>query len=118
MRHIHFIGIGGVGMNGLAQLAALSDYSVSGSDRAYNPEAEPFRSLGKLGIQIFPQDGSGISADTKQVVYSTAIESDNPDIQQCNRHKFPSSAHFFRFPINPVWLSLPKPWPILPGRES
>ncbi|MEN8255609.1 MAG: Mur ligase domain-containing protein, partial [Verrucomicrobiota bacterium] len=80
MRHIHFIGIGGVGMNGLAQLAALSDYSVSGSDRAHNPEAEPFRSLGKLGIQIFPQDGSGISAGTKQVVYSTAIESNNPDL--------------------------------------
>jgi len=89
MQHIHFIGIGGVGMNGLAQLAALSNCSVSGSDRAYNPEAEPFCSLEKLGIQIFPQDGSGISSDTKQVVYSTAIESNNPDIQQCNQLGIP-----------------------------
>ncbi len=89
MQHIHFIGIGGVGMNGLAQLAALSGYSVTGSDRSYNPDAELFQTLEKPGIQIFPQDGSGISTDTKQVVYSTAIESDNPDLQPCNRLGIP-----------------------------
>ncbi len=79
MRHIHFIGIGGVGMNGLAQLSALSGYFVSGSDRGYNPAAELFQALEKLGITIFPQDGSGISKETTQVIYSTAIEPDNPD---------------------------------------
>lgn len=79
MQRIHFIGIGGVGMNGLAQLTALSDYSVSGSDRGYNPASELFQALGKIGIAFFPQDGSGISKATTQVVYSTAIESDNPD---------------------------------------
>ncbi len=89
MQHIHFIGIGGVGMNGLAQLAAQSGYSVSGSDRAYNPEAELFRSLEKLGIQIFPQDGSGITGKTEQVVYSTAIESNNPDLQQSKKLGIP-----------------------------
>jgi len=89
MRHIHFIGIGGVGMNGLAQLAALSNYTVSGSDRAYDPKAEPFNALEKLGIQIFPQDGSGITTDTKQIIFSTAIESDNPDIQQSSQLGIP-----------------------------
>ena len=85
MRTIHFIGIGGVGMNGLAQLAALANYSVTGSDRAYSPDSELFHALEHLGIRIFPQDGSGITHETSQVVYSTAIESNNPDLQQSHR---------------------------------
>ena len=89
MQRIHFIGIGGVGMNGLAQLAALSNYCVTGSDRAYDPASGLFQTLEKLGIRIFPQDGSGISKATTQVVYSTAIESDNPDLQQANRLGIP-----------------------------
>jgi UDP-N-acetylmuramate--alanine ligase len=80
MQEIHFIGIGGVGMNGLAQLAALSNDSVSGSDRAYDPEALLFQALERLGIAMFPQDGSGITKKTTKVVYSTAIEADNPDL--------------------------------------
>ncbi|MEA2069354.1 MAG: Mur ligase domain-containing protein, partial [Verrucomicrobiota bacterium] len=82
-------GIGGVGMNGLAQLAAQSGYSVTGSDRAYDPAAEVFQCLEKPGIRIVPQDGSGITADTGQVVFSTAIESDNPDIEQSNQLGIP-----------------------------
>jgi UDP-N-acetylmuramate--alanine ligase len=89
MRHIHFIGIGGVGMNGLAQLAALSDYSTSGSDRGYDPDAEPFKTLEKIGIQIFPQDGSAIRAETHRVVYSTAIESGNPDLERAKELGIP-----------------------------
>ncbi len=80
MRRIHFIGIGGVGMNGLAQLAAQSDYSVTGSDRAYDSNSALFQALEKMDIRIFSQDGSGIDEQTHQVVYSTAIESDNPDL--------------------------------------
>ncbi len=89
MRRIHFIGIGGVGMNGLAQLAACSDYSVSGSDRAYSPDSETFQALEDIGISIFPQDGSGMDKSTTQVVYSTAIESDNPDLQQSKQLGIP-----------------------------
>ena len=83
----HIIGIGGTGMNGVAQLAAHAGYTVSGSDRASNLPI--FQSLESLGIRIVPQDGSGITADTAAVVYSTAIESDNPDIQQANRLGIP-----------------------------
>jgi UDP-N-acetylmuramate--alanine ligase len=89
MRHAHFIGIGGVGMNGLAQLAAQSGYSVTGSDRAYDPDTEVFQCLENLGIRIFPQDGSGISEQTEQVVFSSAIESDNLDLQQANQLNTP-----------------------------
>ena len=85
MARIHFIGIGGVGMNGLAQLAALSGDSVSGSDRGYNPASALFQSLEGLGIRIFPQDGSGIDSQTDLAVYSTAIESDNPDLLKARK---------------------------------
>jgi len=84
---IHVIGIGGTGMNGVAQLAAHAGYRVSGSDRSSNLPL--FQSLETLGIEIFPQDGSGITKDTDSVVYSTAIESDNPDIQTANHLKIP-----------------------------
>lgn len=77
---IHIIGVGGTGMNGIAQLAAHAGYTVSGSDRA--TDLPIFKALEKLGIRIVPQDGSGITEQTDAVVYSTAIESDNPDIQQ------------------------------------
>ncbi len=77
---IHFIGIGGCGMNGVAQLAAHAGYSVSGSDRS--TDSNIFQYLEKIGIKIFPQNGSGISEATDAVIYSTAIESDNPDIQK------------------------------------
>ena len=89
MQRIHFIGIGGVGMNGLAQLAAQSDYQVSGSDRAYVPDQTPFAELKNLDIEIFQQDGSGIVPATTKVVYSTAIESDNPDIQKARQLNIP-----------------------------
>jgi UDP-N-acetylmuramate--alanine ligase len=81
-KSIHIIGIGGTGMNGIAQLAAHAGYQVSGSDRATGLPI--FQCLEKLGIHIVPQDGSGITTDTDFVVYSTAIEPSNPDIQQSN----------------------------------
>ncbi len=89
MQHIHFIGIGGVGMNGLAQLAAQSGYSVSGSDRAYTPLTHPFYTLEKLGIRMAPQDGTGITEQTASVVYSTAIETDNPDLMVAKERGIP-----------------------------
>jgi UDP-N-acetylmuramate--alanine ligase len=84
---IHFIGIGGTGMNGVAQLAAHAGHTVSGSDRASNLPI--FQSLKNLGIRIVPQDGSGITQQTEAVVYSTAIENDNPDILRAKELNIP-----------------------------
>ncbi|HKL22927.1 MAG TPA: Mur ligase domain-containing protein, partial [Tichowtungia sp.] len=75
---IHFIGIGGTGMNGVAQLAAHAGHTVTGSDRADSTEL--FQTLENLGIKICSQDGSGITPETDWVVFSTAIEENNPDI--------------------------------------
>lgn len=77
--HIHFIGIGGSGMNGVAQLAAHAGHVVSGSDRAMD-HSGLFGHLEAHGIKIVAQDGRGITEQTGTVVYSTAIEENNPDL--------------------------------------
>ncbi len=86
-KQIHIIGVGGTGMNGIAQLAAHAGYQVSGSDRASNLPI--FQSLKELGVRIVPQNGSGITKNTDFVVYSTAIESDNPDIIRAKELNIP-----------------------------
>ncbi|MDD5698667.1 MAG: Mur ligase domain-containing protein, partial [Victivallaceae bacterium] len=79
---LHFVGIGGIGMSALAQFFAAHGCSVSGSDRsAEQPENQPIIApLKAQGISIFPQDGSFRRHLTPDcLVYSTAIEEDNPD---------------------------------------
>lgn len=82
---LHFVGIGGIGMSGLAQMARSLGCQVSGSDRAVDrPEnAALFQALKQQGIALYPQDGSRFSGPEKTdaLVYSTAIENDNPDFQ-------------------------------------
>ena len=82
---LHFVGIGGIGMSGLAQLARSLGWRVTGSDRALDkPEnAQLFQALRAQGIELFPQDGSRFSAPDRPggLVYSTAIEDDNPDFK-------------------------------------
>ncbi|OGV36230.1 MAG: hypothetical protein A2020_12585 [Lentisphaerae bacterium GWF2_45_14] len=78
----HLAGIGGIGMSGLAQMLRASGSEVSGSDRALNnPENKRiFDSLRRQGIKLFEQDGSFIkSVKPDFIIYSTAIENDNPD---------------------------------------
>jgi UDP-N-acetylmuramate--alanine ligase len=79
---VHFIGIGGIGMSGLAQLYAKAGYRVSGSDRgAENPENQRIiQALRQSGIAIYPQDGSFVRRHKADyMVYSSAIEKDNAD---------------------------------------
>ncbi len=81
-RRCHLVGIGGIGMSGLAQLLRHLGHEVSGSDRALDaPEnADLFAALRAQGIRLFPQDGSFAPAGpVDALVYSTAIEEDNPD---------------------------------------
>ena len=80
--HLHFIGIGGIGMSGLAAAFRDMGYKITGSDRgAGNPEnSHIINPLKNIGIEIFPQDGSYISSGIPDaLVYSSAIEEDNPD---------------------------------------
>jgi len=79
---IHFVGVGGIGMSALAQLFAAHGCEVSGSDRGAEQSENQaiIAPLKAQKIKIFPQDGSFIKTITPDcLVYSTAIEDDNPD---------------------------------------
>lgn len=89
MKRYHLIGIGGIGMCGLAQIFAHEGISVSGSDRA--GDIELFRKLEGLGIRIYSQDGSGIGKGVSKVIISRAIEDDNPDLIMAKKLKIPVS---------------------------
>lgn len=81
---IHLVGIGGIGMSGLAQMLAAAGHRVSGSDRACDkPEnAAIFDALRSQGIRLYPQDGSYFADGAPDMlIYSTAIEEDNPDFK-------------------------------------
>ncbi len=81
---MHFVGIGGIGMSGLAQMLKWLGCDVSGSDRDMD-KPENSRIMGSLrncGIRLYPQDGSFISdGKPDAMIYSTAIENDNPDFK-------------------------------------
>lgn len=90
---IHFIGIGGVGMSALAQLHAMGKDEVTGSDRLISKgytDMALWDYLKKLGVKLFPQDGSGIDETTELVILSSAIEEDNPELQKARALNIPT----------------------------
>ena len=76
-RQLHFIGIGGAGMSGLALVAAKLGASVSGSDRS---ESSYLRRVRSAGIEVFPEHDAANLPDGADVVISTAIAADNPEL--------------------------------------
>jgi UDP-N-acetylmuramate--alanine ligase len=85
-QHIHFIGIGGIGMSGIAQLFLYQGIKVSGSDLKENKITE---SLKKLGATIFIGHDSQNIAGADLVVYSSAIKEDNPEIIAAKKQDLP-----------------------------
>src|ERR1700733_12544964 len=75
-RQLHFIGIGGAGMSGLALIASKLGASVTGSDRSTSPYMEPLRAAGIEPIIGHAADNVPPGAE---IVYSSAIASDNPE---------------------------------------
>ena len=77
--HIHFVGIGGIGMSGIAELLVSLGYTVSGSDIKPGPIT---RRLENQGALIFNQHRADQIHEADVVVTSTAISSDNPEVVQ------------------------------------
>ncbi|HRT04862.1 MAG TPA: Mur ligase domain-containing protein [Kiritimatiellia bacterium] len=79
--HVHVAGVAGVGMSALAQALRWTHGRVTGSDRFFDQgqELPIFGALRAAGIELTKQDGSAVDAHTEAVVYSTAIEADNPE---------------------------------------
>lgn len=85
--NLHFIGIGGISMSGLAEILLQEQFKISGSD---SQESDLTRQLETQGAQIFyGQRGSNIPADTDAVVYTAAIHPDNPEYRAAVERNLP-----------------------------
>ncbi len=84
IQRIHFVGIGGVGMSGLAELLANQGYRVSGSDLRGGASVERLRGL---GIPIALGHGAEHVGEADVVVYSSAVRPDNPELREAERRK-------------------------------
>ena len=85
--HIHFIGIGGISMSGLAEILLGAGFSISGSDS--KPSALT-KQLEDRGAKVFyGQCAENISKDYDCVVYTAAIHPDNPEFAQCVEFNLP-----------------------------
>ena len=84
---IHFIGIGGIGVSALARYYLAKGEQVSGSDLA---RSEIIDSLKKLGVKIFimRHSGENLPDDVDLVVYSPAVNQDNPELKKARKLKF------------------------------
>lgn len=76
-KKIHFVGIGGIGMSGIAEVLNNMGYIITGSDIK---ESDTVRRLKSLGIKIFIGHSKDNIDDTDVVVFSSAVKSDNPEI--------------------------------------
>lgn len=75
--HVHFIGIGGISMSGLAEILCRQGFTISGSD---NKESDLTRHLCSLGATIcYPQSAENITDNIDVIVYTAAIHPDNPE---------------------------------------
>ncbi len=86
VRRLHFVGIGGSGMSGIAELMANLGYEVAGSDLR---ESDATRRLQGLGVEIFIGHRAEQVADADAVVVSSAIDETNPEIQSARAGRIP-----------------------------
>lgn len=85
--HVHFIGIGGISMSGLAELLHTKGFTVSGSDAKDSKIIERLR---QLGITIFiGQKAENISSQIDLVVYTAAVKPENVEYQAVLKHNIP-----------------------------
>jgi UDP-N-acetylmuramate--alanine ligase len=86
VRRIHFVGIGGSGMSGIAEVLLNQGYQVSGSDLAENAATRRLARLGvKLQLRHLPENVQGADA----VVVSTAVQPDNPEVLAAREQRIP-----------------------------
>lgn len=86
IKHIHFVGVGGSGMSGIAEVLRNLGYLISGSDIA---ESATTRRLQELGIQTFIGHAAANVIGADAVVTSTAVQADNPEVLAARKRKIP-----------------------------
>ncbi|MBS0339418.1 MAG: UDP-N-acetylmuramate--L-alanine ligase [Proteobacteria bacterium] len=86
IRHIHFVGLGGAGMSGIAEVLLNLGYQISGSDLA---DSATLRRLAGLGITTHVGHDAVNIAGADAVVTSTAVKADNPEVVAAREKKIP-----------------------------
>lgn len=87
VRHVHFVGVGGIGMSGLAELLKSVGLTVTGSDLARNDNTDRLKSL---GIRIYePGHRAEQVSGADVVVFSSAVDPDNPEVRAARQHGIP-----------------------------
>jgi UDP-N-acetylmuramate--alanine ligase len=86
VRHIHFVGVGGVGMSGIAEILSNLGYTVSGSDQN---DSATLRRLAHLGLRVHVGHDADHVTHADVVVTSTAVQADNPEVLAARQRRIP-----------------------------
>jgi UDP-N-acetylmuramate--alanine ligase len=85
-RHIHFIGIGGVGMSGIAEILVNLGYTVSGSDQK---RSDTIERLERMGVKVFIGHDAANVEGAHVVVYSSAVARENVEVAVARQRQIP-----------------------------
>ena len=86
VKNIHFVGIGGIGMSGIAEVLLNLGYTISGSDLS---QSDITQRLAVLGAKIFAGHDASHLGDADVAVTSTAVKSNNPEVLEAQRRGIP-----------------------------
>ena len=86
IQHVHFVGIGGIGMSGIAEVLVNLGFRVSGSDARRSPATDR---LAGMGVTFFEGHAAEHVGDAHVVVRSTAVRDDNPEVAEARRRSIP-----------------------------
>jgi UDP-N-acetylmuramate--alanine ligase len=86
IQHIHFVGVGGSGMSGIAEVLNNLGYTISGSDLA---DSATVKRLSTLGIKTYVGHSEAHVAGADAVVTSTAVQADNPEVLRARAMRIP-----------------------------
>jgi UDP-N-acetylmuramate--alanine ligase len=85
-QHLHFVGIGGIGMSGIAEVLLNLGYQISGSDLKLSPTTDRLASLGAV---IYEGHAASNVAGAKALVVTSAVDSTNPEVVEARRIRIP-----------------------------
>jgi UDP-N-acetylmuramate--alanine ligase len=87
IKKLHFVGIGGIGMSGIAEILIDEGFAVTGSDRAASDNTERLESL---GVKVYiGHDARNLEPEVDVLVYSSAVAPDNPEVMEARHRKIP-----------------------------
>src|SRR5216684_8234730 len=85
-QHLHFAGIGGIGMSGIAEVLLNLGYTISGSDLKMTPITER---LAAMGARVYEGHHASNVSGAKALVVSSAVDEQNPEVQEARRLQIP-----------------------------